>query len=180
MKYINSYKIKPEDIKLIRKKLGVNQKELANFLDTTVLSVNRWENGAVKIPGPINALLYVLYNNPDLIDDFRIPDDIKGNIRIKYFRSSLLCSIIDVDYFKRKVYVTNYSSDYRDWPFGKNVNPSYEDFEDFLESRCFPRTRDKMKIILKELDIPYYDPMMIIKKTKGAMAEDDYTLEVEK
>lgn len=178
MKYISSYQLEPKDIKLVRKKLGINQSELAEFLNTTTLSINRWENGTVKIPGPVNTMLYILYNNPDLINDYRISNS-NVNRRIKYFRRSLLCSIIDVDYFKRKVYVTNYSSDYRDWPFGKNINPSYEDYERFLESRCFPSDRDKQKIILEELGIPYYDPLLIIKKTKGAMADDDYILEVE-
>ena len=37
-----------------------------------------------------------------------------------------------------------------------------------------------MKIILKMLDIPFYDPMLIIEKTKGRMAEDDFWLEIER
>ena len=36
-----------------------------------------------------------------------------------------------------------------------------------------------MKIILNQLEIPYYDPMLIIEKTKGKMAEDDFWLEIE-
>lgn len=31
----------------------------------------------------------------------------------------------------------------------------------------FPRTRDKMKIILEELNLPFYDPFLIIQKRKG-------------
>ena len=57
--------------------------------------------------------------------------------------------------------------------------PTYEDFEDFLESRCFPRTGDKMKIRLKELDLPFYDPFLIVQKTEGRMAEDDFWIRLE-
>ena len=37
----------------------------------------------------------------------------------------------------------------------------------------FPRSRDKMKLILRELDLPFYAPFLIIEKTKGKMAEDE-------
>lgn len=41
--------------------------------------------------------------------------------------------------------------------FGCIENPSYTEYKEFLESRCFPRTRDKMKLVLKDLDLPFYD-----------------------
>ena len=50
---------------------------------------------------------------------------------------------------------------------------------EFIESRCFPRTRDKMKLQLRELGLPFYDPLMIIGKTQGRMAEDEQWMEVE-
>ena len=64
--------------------------------------------------------------------------------------------------------------------FGVVENPDYERYEEFLESRCFPRTRDKMKLVLKDLDIPFYDPFMIIEKTEGRMAEDDFWIRIER
>ena len=63
--------------------------------------------------------------------------------------------------------------------FGSKTDPSWEDYEAFLESRCFPRERDKMKLILKELNLPFYDPLMIVEKTQGRMAEDDFWIKVE-
>lgn len=56
--------------------------------------------------------------------------------------------------------------------FGVKLTPTFADYEKFLESRCFPRTRDKMKLLLEELDLNSYDPLAIIEKTKGRMAED--------
>ena len=43
-----------------------------------------------------------------------------------------------------------------------------------------PPTRDKMKIILKELNLPFYDPFMIIQKTQGRMAEDNFWIQIER
>ena len=63
--------------------------------------------------------------------------------------------------------------------FGRNENPDYKDYEEFLESRCFPRTRDKMKIMLEELNLPFYDPFLIVQKTEGRMAEDDFWIQIE-
>ena len=37
-----------------------------------------------------------------------------------------------------------------------------------------PESRDKMKLILKDLGLPFYDPIMIIEKTEGRMAEGDF------
>lgn len=40
--------------------------------------------------------------------------------------------------------------------------------------------RDKMKIHLQALGIPFYDPMLIIEKTGGRMAEDDFWIDIER
>ncbi len=37
-----------------------------------------------------------------------------------------------------------------------------------------------MKLILKDLDLPFYDPMLIIEKTEGRMAEDDFWIRIER
>ena len=59
------------------------------------------------------------------------------------------------------------------------VRPLHQ-YEEFLESRCFPRSRDKMKLILRELDLPFYEPLMIIEKTQGRMAEDNFWIKIER
>lgn len=40
--------MKPEEIKTIRTNLGVTQEKFAQLLGTTVVTVNRWENGKTK------------------------------------------------------------------------------------------------------------------------------------
>ena len=37
-----------------------------------------------------------------------------------------------------------------------------------------------MKLILKDLDLPFYDPLMIIQKTEGKMAEDHFWIRIER
>lgn len=37
-----------------------------------------------------------------------------------------------------------------------------------------------MKLILKDLGLPFYDPIMIIEKTEGRMAEDDFWIRIER
>lgn len=64
--------------------------------------------------------------------------------------------------------------------FGTIENPDYNDYLEFLESRCFLKSGDKMKLILKDLGLPFYDPIMIIEKTAGRMAEDDFWIRIER
>ena len=80
----------------------------------------------------------------------------------------------------RYIRIYNYTNDLLKRAFGRIENPTFEQYEEFLESRCFPRSRDKMKLMLKELNIPFYEPLMIIEKTQGRMAEDDFWLEIER
>ncbi|MBR2853648.1 MAG: transcriptional regulator, partial [Clostridia bacterium] len=87
---------------------------------------------------------------------------------------------IDVDELARDVRITNYIANPLYRAFGVNTEPSFEDYEEFLKSRCFPETRDKIKLELKELGIPFYDPLMIIEKTQGRMAEDDFWIRLER
>lgn len=62
--------------------------------------------------------------------------------------------------------------------FGNNAFPSWEDFQNFLEERCIPKERDGMREYLEALCLDEYDPLQIICKTKGRMAEDSQWLEV--
>ena len=101
-------------------------------------------------------------------------------LRLWYMSGDQVSTIIDVDEQNRKVEIHNYTKDYIARAFGVIECPSFEDYEAFLESRCFPRTRDKMKLVLEDLGLPFYDPFMIIEKTEGRMAEDDFWIRKER
>lgn len=81
---------------------------------------------------------------------------------------------------ERKVKAKNYTDKIMFRAFGVVETPDYDQYLEFLESRCFPSSRDKMKLIPKDLDLPFYDPMMIIEKTEGRMAEDDFWIRIER
>ena len=51
--------------------------------------------------------------------------------------------------------------------------------ESFLEERCIPRQRAGLREYLETLGLSEYDPIAIIQKTKGRMAEDAQWLEVQ-
>lgn len=168
-----------KNIKSIRKKLGLTQAEFARFANVSIKTVERWESGQKKITGPIVTLAKMLYEYPQIAESMVIPEN-PYLLRLWYMCGNDICTIIDVDEHLRKVRVHNYTNNFISRAFGKNEHPTFEEYEAFLESRCFPRTRDKMKLILADLDLPFYDPFLIIEKTQGRMAEDNYWIRIEK
>ncbi len=99
-------------------------------------------------------------------------------LKINYYNGNKLSSVIWVDYRTNEVEVTNYTDDLVFRAFGVNETPTFNDFEDFLESRCFPKNRDHCKEVLRELGLDFYDPLDIVFKTNGRLAEDDCWLEL--
>ena len=73
-----------------------------------------------------------------------------------------------------KVDVINYTDNVLIKPFGVNDNPTIEDLEFFLESRCFPGTRANCKEILEQMGLDHYDIIEIIKHDGGNCNEDDF------
>jgi len=178
-KFITPDFVFAKDIKRVRKGSGMTQKEFAEFAGVSQPTVERWEAGAGKITGVAAFLVAALDMHPELTTEFTAPDPVFP-LRLLYYYDQMLCTIIDVDEVNRKVAIKNYTDNLIFRAFGKNEKPSFSDYEEFLESRCFPRERDKMKIMLKGLDLPFYDPLMIIEKTEGRMAEDDFHLVIER
>ena len=171
--------ISGEDLRRIRRKLGLTQQEFASFVSISVKSVERWEGSKEPLSGPIATLARILDEQPDLVEKFRIPAKTYP-LRMFYMFRNEICTLIDVDERRRLLFIKNYTDRLQFRAFGVNEKPSFEDYEAFLESRCFPRSRDKMKLMLKDLDLPFYDPLLIIGKTQGRMAEDDFWLRIER
>lgn len=90
-----------------------------------------------------------------------------------------LCTEIFVNEKCRKIKIINHTDNLLWRAFGCLEEPTWEDYEYFLESRCFPRTRDRQKYILRDLGLVYYDPLSIIKVTQGRMAEDHQWIRLE-
>lgn len=94
------------------------------------------------------------------------------NIRLIYMYKQFPCTIIDVDYFRKRISIQNRTDDILHRAFGINENPSWRDYEIFLESRCFPRSREDAGHILEMMDLDTYDPLQIIRKTQGRTTDD--------
>ena len=92
-----------------------------------------------------------------------------------------LCTIIDADYKTHSVKIENFTDDLIFRAFGVREKVTWEEYNNFLESRCFPRTRANVKWLLDALGLGDigYEPIEIIKKTGGIMAEDTMYLTVE-
>ena len=168
-----------DDIKRLRKMLGLTQKEFAAFTGVSHKTVERWESTQDPITGPITTLVRILWEQPKLAEYYSVPEKIFP-MRIWYMHRDEICTLIEVDEMKREVLIRNYTNRIQYRAFGINVEPSFEEYKDFLESRCFPRSGDKMKIRLQEIGIPFYDPLLIIEKTQGRMAEDEFWLQIER
>ena len=177
--YVTPNSITPQTIKDIRNRLGMTQKEFAEFAGVSKPTVERWEMGPKDITGPIVLLQQIIMLHPELADELALPEK-KLPLRMYYYYRDTLCTVIDFDEVRRIVRIKNYARNLMFRAFGVNESPSFEDYEEFIESRCFPRTRDKMKIMLEALNIPFYDPIMIIEKTEGRMAEDEFWIKIER
>ena len=53
-----------------------------------------------------------------------------------------------------------------------------QDFLAFLADRCIPKTRKGLYYYLDAVGVPEYDPVLLVEKTQGRMAEDHKWLEI--
>ncbi|MCD8369002.1 MAG: hypothetical protein LUC94_01485 [Clostridiales bacterium] len=115
----------------------------------------------------------ILENNwiePETVKRFRANPFLV--MRMIFMHRDRVCTIIDIDFKNRQIFIQNQTDDLLHRAFGVIEHPTWEDFEEFLESRCFPRTRANLKLVLRDVGVSSYDPLQIIEKTQGRMAED--------
>lgn len=99
--------------------------------------------------------------------------------KISYYDGDILCSTIAVDDTAQEICVENHLSNVIKTAFGNNYVPTWKDYERFLEDRCIPRARAGLREYLETIGVEGYDPMEIIQKTQGRMAEDHQWMELE-
>ena len=99
-------------------------------------------------------------------------------LKMNFMKKDQIMTEIEVDYKTRTVKIENKTSVLLDRAFGIIENPTFEDYEEMLEDRCLPRTRDRLPLALKSLGVPYYDPLLIVRKTKGYIAGDSYWIDI--
>ena len=162
-----------KEIKKIRKELHLTQKEFAEFINCSKPTVERWERSEDVIRGPIVPFLKMLQKYPEYEQEVKVPEKV-WPLRIWYMYDQDVCTLIDVNERERKVKIKNYTDKIMFRAFGVMEEPDYNQYIEF------PESRDKMKLILKDLGLPFYDPIMIIEKTEGRMAEDDFWIRIER
>ncbi len=104
------------------------------------------------------------------------PPEAGYTLRMTYMYRQYPCTVIDVDFLNRNIQIKNRTPDPLHRAFGVLERPSWEDFEAFLQDRCFPSTRGNAKSLLRALGVDTYDPLQIVEKTHGRMADDDMWL----
>lgn len=97
----------------------------------------------------------------------------------QYYDANQLCTLIYADFTDQTLQVRNDTADLVKTAFGKKALPTWDDLLAFLEERCIPRGRAGLRDYLADIGADEYDPLEIIKRTAGRMAEDDQWLKVE-
>ena len=90
-----------------------------------------------------------------------------------FYDGDALCTKICADRATHTLAIENYTADVLRTAFGVNQHPGWDDLQQFLENRCIPRQRDGLRYYLAELGLETYDPLAIIRRTAGRMAEDN-------
>lgn len=178
-KFAISNSISSCEIKTIRNKLGLSQKEFAKLMNVSVNTVEKWEVKDTPIKGSVVTTIKLLKMNPSLVQKLNIPP-LKKPLRLYYMFHNDICTIIDVNEREKDLEIHNYVIENIYRAFGIIEHPTFDQYIEFLKSRCFPEDRDHLKLYLKELDIPFYEPMLIIEKTEGRIADDDFWIKIER
>lgn len=97
----------------------------------------------------------------------------------RYYNGAELCTVIYADFTDKTIQAENCTKLLVKTAFGKKAAPAWEDLAAFLEERCIPRGRAGLQEHLAGMGLGEYDPLEILKKTKGRMAEDQQWLEIE-
>lgn len=98
---------------------------------------------------------------------------------LRYYDGSRLCTILYADFTDETLLAENCVNDPVKTAFGNQPLPSWAEFQAFLRERCIPEERDGLREYLETLGLEEYDPLRLIQKTGGRMAEDQQWLEVE-
>lgn len=96
-----------------------------------------------------------------------------------FYDDEVLCTKICADFTDKTIAVQNHTDNIIKTAFGNNTAPDWSAFESFLEERCIPQSRSGLRDYLDAIGAEGYEPLKIIKKTKGRMAEDQQWIKLE-
>ena len=125
---------------------GVGTKEIADYFGVSRQTISK-------------------YLNKPLTDSYVM--------RLDFMYKQKVCTEIYVDFENKQIKIINRTNDIMKKAFGVKENPTWEDFESFLEERCFPNSRALKKTILQRIGVDSYDPLQILELNKGRTADDN-------
>ena len=99
-------------------------------------------------------------------------------LRMDFMNGEECCTHLLIDCRRKKILIQNTTDVLLHRAFGVKPKPNWQDFEFFLEERCFPGTRAHLRLVLQDIGVDSYDPLAIVEKTKGRMAEDNQWLRI--
>ena len=94
-------------------------------------------------------------------------------LKFEYLFEDTLCSRVEIDRKTRGVKVKNYTPIVYMQFLGKN-EPTIENVIKFMGSRCFPKERRDVKLLLRMLEISTYSPLDICLRTHGRLTSDHF------
>lgn len=114
-------------------------------------------------------------------DDFSENKKALGHklMMIEFYDKEKLCTKIIADFTDKTLSVQNTTEHIVKTAFGRNEVPTWDDLQSFLEERCIPRSRSGIREYLEAIGVEEYNPLEIIRKTGGRMAEDDQWIKLE-
>ena len=101
-------------------------------------------------------------------------DEAKRSSRIVYIYMDREkpATLLDIYPTINRLEIWNFTDDLISRAFGNRKNPSWQEYEQFLEDRCMPRTRYGIKKELARMGLDSYDPFQIVEITKGRVYGD--------
>lgn len=99
--------------------------------------------------------------------------------KFSFFDKDKLCTRIYADFTEKRLRAENFTDNFVKTAFGNNEFPSWEDFLEFLEERCIPKSRSGLREYLEAIGADSNNPLDILSITQGKMAEDDQRLIME-
>ena len=172
-KILKSYQ-KGHSVSELAREYGVSRQTMSFYVNEVACEME------VRSTDGVSSVVRGLAYWKKINESFAIPatEMEKCPMRMDYMRNKEVFTSILVNFKDEQIYIKNFTEHPLKCAFGVKRNPTWEDFNYFLEDRCVPRSRDHMKIILKDYGLDFYDPISIIEKTGGRMAEDDFYLKL--
>lgn len=101
-------------------------------------------------------------------------DEAKKSSRIVYVYMDRKkpATLLDIYPAINRLEIWNFTDDLISRAFGSREKPSWQEYEQFLEDRCMPRTRYGIKKELEHMGLDSYDPFQIVEITKGRVYGD--------